>query len=112
MAEATLRDVVRGRAEVIGRYTLTPVDRNEYMDRMGGVRRVLGHRYAPLPGTWASFMVPTDRDEFDLVIGLERVYGEALVRATEVLAIGPGRPVVSAYTVRSLGMGFLARVGV
>lgn len=128
MAEASLRDVVRGRGEVIGRYTLTPVDRNEYMDRMGGVRRVLGRRYGPLPGTWASFVVPSDRDEFDLVVGLERAYGEALVRATEALsdspgqpvlrtrvnpwAIRPDRPVVSEYMVRSLGMGFLARAGV
>lgn len=113
LAEATLRDVVRERDGVVARYTLTPVDTIEYIDRVGGLRPWLGHRYAPLPGTWASFVVPDDRDDVDLLIGLDRNYGKALVRAHEALRFGGiSSSVVPDLTVRSLALGYLARVRV
>ena len=113
MADATLRDVVRSREGVVARYTLTPSDTIDYVDRMGGLRAWMGRRYEPLPGTWASFVVPSDRDEVDLLIGLERSYGQALVRAHEALRFGAATTsVVPDLTVRTLALGYLVRAGV
>lgn len=111
LATATLREVSRGREGVVGRFTLEPEDHREFVDRIGALRAVIGTRYAPLPGTWASFVVPADRDDIDLLVGLDRTYGKALADAHRELRTG-AKSVVPALTVRGLALGFLKRVGV
>jgi hypothetical protein len=112
MAEAHLIEVVRRPRDVVARYALTPRDTNEYVDKLGGLRAWLGRRYEPVPGTWTSFVVPEERDEIELVVGLDRGWGQALVRAHETLRYGGANvSVVPDLTVRSLALGYLARAG-
>jgi hypothetical protein len=112
MAEAVLQEVVQDpKAGVFARYGLTPVKTNEFIDRVGGLRRWLGHRYEPIPGIWSSYVVPEDRDEIEFVIGVKPERGRHMVKACKALD-ARSESVVSPLMLRTLALGYLAKAGV
>lgn len=111
VATARLMSVRPSHLEVVGRFELAPNDMSEFLDRIGGLRNFLGRRYEPLPGTWTSFVVPADRDDIELLVGIMRPYGQAMARAHRDLR-SPASSIVSDLSVRTLALGYLARAGV
>ena len=111
LATATLSGVRRGPKGLEARYSLTPKNEVAFVDTMGGLREYLGWSYAPLSGTWASFVVPEERDEIELVVGMDASFGRALVGAYRDLRL-PSTSVVPDFTVRALALGYLVKAGV
>lgn len=108
---AQLFSVRPGRVEVVGRFRLSPKDSAQFVDRIGGLRHYLGRRYEPVLGTWVSFVVPSNRDDIDLLVGVHRSYGEAMARAHRDMRTS-SKSIVSDLSVRTLALGYLAKAGV
>jgi len=97
--------------DCVGRYALMAGDDAlGFADRLAQLQSLLGLRYAPLPGTWASF-VANDDDTVEFRVGLDRGFGKALVRSHQALRTGSDS-LVAPLTVRALGLGYLSFVGV
>ena len=111
VATAELRGVRRSTNGLEGVYSLTPRDPSFFVDTMGGLREYLGWNYAPITGTWATFVVPEERDEIEFVVGMDSTYGRALVDAYRDLRV-PAASVVPDFTIRALALGYLSRAGV
>jgi hypothetical protein len=92
---------------LVGRFRLQPDDSIEFTDRVGALQGHFGLRYEPIFGTWASFVIPEDRDDVDLLVGLDTRFGRAMVEAGEDLHIHPPS-LLSEATVRSLALGYFA----
>ena len=111
VATAELRGVRRKTTGLEGVYELTPRDPSSFVDTMGGLREYLGWHYAPITGTWATFLVPEERDEIEFVVGMDSNYGRALVNAYGDLRV-PSASVLPDFTIRALALGYLAKAGV
>jgi hypothetical protein len=112
MAELELHKVQRDPSgQILARYTLSPVAMNEFVDRIGGLRNWLGHKYAPIPGYWSTFMVPDQRDDIEFVVGIDPAYGKSLVAAHKALKT-KSPTIVTPFMVRTLALGYLAKAGV
>ena len=97
--------------QVVGCFDLSPHDVEEYLDRIGGLRNRLGYRYAPTSEVWVSFVVPEDRDDVELLVGIDRRFAEAVERAHRDLH-SKASSIVSGLTVRTLALGYLDWAGV
>ena len=112
VATAHLRRVVRnGDQSCTGRYRLEPVDMVEFGARIGGLKGLLGRRYEPVSGTWASYVESPDSAEVELWIGLDPCFGSAVRKAALELKLDPPA-IVSEGMIRALGLGYLERSGV
>lgn len=100
--------------DCVGRFVLSAGDdAGGFVDRLAQLRKALGLRYAPLPGTWASIVVVRDDDDGDhmeLRVGLDRRFGHALVRSHQALC-SRAESLVAPLTIRSLALGYVAFVG-
>jgi len=106
MAVARLVGIEKVPPYLVGRYRLQPDDSIEFTDQVGALQGHFGLRYEPIFGTWASLVIPEDRDDVDLLIGIDTRFGRAMVEAGEDLQIHPPS-LISETTVRSLALGYL-----
>ena len=111
VATVELRGIRRTPKGVEATYSLSPKDNFSFVDTMGGLQEYLGWSYRPISGTWATFVVPEERDEMELVVGVDASYGRALVEAYRDLRV-PSASVVPEFTVRALALGYLSKAGV
>lgn len=112
VVKADLRRVVRNAdGSCTGRYRLEPLDMNEFGMRVGGLKGLLGRRYEPVPGVWASYVESPDSAEVELWVGLDARFGYAMRRAAMSLKLDPPA-IVSEGMIRALGLGYLERSGV
>jgi len=70
----------------IARYRVRPRDPATFTATFSGAGPSMGVRYEPVRGAlWAALDVPEDRDEVQLVVGLPKRYGMAMVQARQEL---------------------------
>ena len=111
MAFAKLIGVSQSGGDLVGRYDLEPVNRLDFVARIGGLRGKLGSRYEPLRGVWATYALPKNRDTVELRIGLRGKHGKGLSEATKSLKV-QSESLVPAFHVKALALSYLDAAGV